>query len=98
MDRTNPPRGGEKKFRRKTKEPEFREEFRLWKCLKLLRWLLATCHHDLAGADGFNDLELGEHADRGVELRAVAVDHDDHRCRREVDGLAAEVFGDLEGL
>ena len=42
--------------------------------------LLAASHHDLAGADGLDDLELGEHADGCVSLRAVAGDHDNHRC------------------
>lgn len=59
--------------------------------------LFAAGHDDLAGADGLDDVELREHRDGGVDLRAIAVDHDDHRGRCEVDGFAGEVFGDLQG-
>ena len=58
--------------------------------------LFPTSHHDLAGADGLDDLVLGEHGDGGVDFRAVAGDHDDHGSGREIDGLAAEMLGDLE--
>ena len=62
------------------------------------RRLLAPGHDDLAGADGFDDLELREHRDRGVHFEAVAGDQDDHRDGGEIHGLAAEMLGDLECL
>ena len=45
---------------------------------KGLRRLFAAGHDHFAGADGFDDIELGEHGDGGIDLRAVAVEHDDH--------------------
>lgn len=64
--------------------------------LRRLCRLLAACHDDLAGADGLDDLVLGEHGDGGIDLRALTGDHHDHGSGREIDGLATEVLGDLE--
>ena len=58
--------------------------------------LFAAGHDHLAGAHGLDDVELREHGHRGVDLRAVAVDHDDHGGGREVHGLAIEVLADLQ--
>lgn len=59
--------------------------------------LFAAGHDDLAGADGFDDVELREHVDRGVHFQAVAVDHDDHRSWCQIDGFPGEMLGDLQG-
>jgi hypothetical protein len=61
------------------------------------RRLFAAGHDDFAGADGFDDFELGEHADGGVDLGGVSGDEGDHGGGREIHGLATEVLDDLQG-
>ena len=60
--------------------------------------LFAAGHDDLAGADGFDDFELGEHADRCVDFGGVAGDEGDHGGGGEIDGFPAEMFDDLQGV
>ena len=60
--------------------------------------LLAAGHDDLAGADRFDDLELREHRDGGIDLGGVSGNEGDHRCRGEIDGFSAEMLDDLERL
>ena len=62
----------------------------------MLGGLFAARHHDLARADGFDDFVLREHRDGGIDFRAIAGDHHDHRIRCEVHGFSAEVLGDLQ--
>jgi len=57
--------------------------------------LLAAGHDDFSGADGLDDLVLGEHRDGGIDLGAVAGDHEDHGSRREVHGFPSEVLGGI---
>lgn len=58
----------------------------------------AAGHDDFAGADGFTDVELAEHAHGGVDLVSVAMDHNDEGGFVQVDGFAAVVLDDLENL
>ena len=50
--------------------------------------LFATGHDGLAGTDCLDDFVLGEHRDGGIDLEAVAGDHEDH-------GFPAEVLGGI---
>ena len=53
-------------------------EFRAAKYDAFLSKLFATRHHDTAGTDNFNDLELGQHCFGRVDLARVALNHGDH--------------------
>ena len=58
----------------------------------------AACHDDLAGADGFDDVELAEQTDGGVDLVGVSGDQGDEGVFLKVHGLAVVVLDDLEDL
>ncbi len=62
------------------------------------RRLLAAGHDDLPGAHGLDDFKLGEHRNRGIDLRGIPRDEGDHRGGGEINGFAAEVLDDLQGL
>lgn len=55
-------------------------------------------HDDLAGAHGFDNLELSEQANGGIKLIGVAGDHADEAVVLEVNGLTIVVIDDLEDL
>ena len=60
--------------------------------------LLTAGHDDLTGADSLNDVVVVQQTNRGIDFVARAFDPDDDGRLAEIDGLAAEVFHDLEDL
>ncbi len=72
--------------------------FAVTQALPCLGGLLSPGHYDLTGPDGFDDFKLGEHREGGIDLGRLSVDHGDHGGRCEVDGFAAVVVDDLQGL
>lgn len=61
-----------------------------------LSGLFSAGHYNLPGADGLDDVELGEHAHGSVDLWRVSRNHGGHGGGSEVDCFSIEMLDDLQ--